>query len=215
MMQPKKLHIGKRFGKLTIIDQIKHKLCICKCECGTITTKSTNNVIKGNTKSCGCISSINRKYYDDVARKRILAFIIISDNECWEWQGAKHKQGYGNFGYKRKTMLAHRVSWILFRGKLDPDILVCHKCDNPSCINPKHLFLGTDKDNTIDAAKKGRMGNARGEKNYNSKLNESIIKEIRKMRFDGISHNKIAKRYLISESTVKDISSRRTWKHVN
>jgi len=75
---------------------------------------------------------------------------------CWNFTGHKTADGYGKVNYRGKSMLAHRVSYLIVNGRLPADLLVCHRCDNPSCINPSHLFLGTDFDNTMDAIKKGR-----------------------------------------------------------
>lgn len=76
--------------------------------------------------------------------------------DCWLWTGAKNKQGYGHLKIKGKTYRAHRVSYELFNGKIPPGFLVMHKCDNPLCVNPNHLKLGTHKDNTQDMMEKGR-----------------------------------------------------------
>lgn len=75
------------------------------------------------------------------------------DNGCWEWTGCKVKGGYGRYCIKNVMYLSHRVVMNCF----DPNIVVCHKCDNPPCVNPDHLFLGTNKDNTQDCVKKGRF----------------------------------------------------------
>jgi hypothetical protein len=81
------------------------------------------------------------------------------DNECWDWTASDNGCGYGKFWYLRKTIYAHRMSWILIHGNIPEDMLVCHTCDNRKCVNPKHLFLGTYYDNNIDTINKGRYVN--------------------------------------------------------
>lgn len=81
----------------------------------------------------------------------------VERNGCWEWQRARNKLGYGNVGHAGKTWLSHRLAYMLHH-KIDlGDLIVCHRCDNPPCINPDHLFLGTKKDNARDMADKGRI----------------------------------------------------------
>jgi len=80
---------------------------------------------------------------------------------CWNWQGRRDRNGYGYLTFRGKTKFAHRVSFHLFKGfDLDSHLFVCHKCDNPACINPEHLFPGTNRDNILDSLKKGRHFNA-------------------------------------------------------
>lgn len=81
-----------------------------------------------------------------------------TDEDCWLWIGGKNDKGYGYMKFFTVMKLAHRVAYELYRGKIPLGMLVCHKCDSTSCVNPSHLFLGTQSDNILDAYKKGRAG---------------------------------------------------------
>lgn len=81
---------------------------------------------------------------------------IAGDDECWEWRAARDDNGYGRCGFMGKTLLTHRVAFLISNGFLIDEMFVCHSCDNPPCCNPKHLFLGTHADNMQDMVSKGR-----------------------------------------------------------
>lgn len=94
---------------------------------------------------------------NEVEAKRFWAGAIIKDKDsCWNWTMSCSGIGYGSFALKRKTTYAHRIAWVLTNGQIPDGLLLCHTCDNIKCINPNHLFLGTQKDNLQDMSAKGR-----------------------------------------------------------
>ena len=101
--------------------------------------------------------------YDEKTVERFVAKFFEAPSGCWEWLGAKYgkrrgKARYGVMKVKKKMIPAHRLSWELHNGtEIPAGLLVCHSCDNPGCVNPDHLWLGTDRDNTMDAINKGRI----------------------------------------------------------
>ncbi len=94
--------------------------------------------------------------------KRFTSKFTKNNNGCWEWNAGCFSDGYGAFSYQRKTQKAHRISYLLFVGMIPKGKMVLHRCDNPPCVNPAHLFIGTAKDNAHDAIQKGRH---RGDEN--------------------------------------------------
>lgn len=150
-------------------------------------------------------------------RKRFWSKVAIKDNKevCWEWQRGKNIGGYGNFDLRGKTFVSHRIAFFMENG-IDPkDLCVCHKCDNPACVNPNHLFLGTDKDNVHDMHKKGRFGLRRGEGTHNSKLKDFQVKEILEKHKNGQSVPSLCKEYNVSSAIVHSILRRVTRKFLS
>lgn len=103
---------------------------------------------------------------------------------CWLWQRSTDTHGYGQFYIGKKKHVAHRFSWTVMRGAIPSGLCVLHRCDNPPCVNPQHLFLGTQADNIHDMLAKGRMRSyfCAGEKNHSAKLTAAQVAEIRKRR---------------------------------
>lgn len=137
-------------------------------------------------------------------------------NDCWNWIGSKIRTGYGQFKSNKKIVLAHRFSWELHFGKIPQNKpCVLHHCDNPKCVNPRHLFLGTQADNVEDMINKGRDNKARqkGEDNANHKLTVSQIKEIRSLK-GKLTQKEIAKMFNVYHTTIEKIHNNKTWKHV-
>lgn len=157
----------------------------------------------------------------EIQKQRFLKYVTIaSDDGCWIWSGGRAGRGYGRFSMFKRTCVASRAAWILFNKEDPKDLLVCHHCDNPPCVNPKHLFLGTHKDNTDDNMKKGRhamkMGPnlaKRGEESGKSKLTEKQVLKIRSLQ--GIKEGpELAEMFKVDQSNIYQIFKRRTWKHI-
>ena len=135
---------------------------------------------------------------------------------CWEWKAAKSPKGYGLIRRSgvRALVQSHRLSWMLFNGRIPDGLCVLHKCDNTSCVNPDHLFLGTHRDNAIDKSIKGRCSCRKGEDNKNSKLTNSVVKRIRKLRKGGTKRKQLSKIFNVSISSIDKVIYKTTWKHI-
>jgi hypothetical protein len=128
---------------------------------------------------------------------------------CWLWLGYLDRGGYGVFKYNNKPVLAHRVSYILYKGGIADGLYVLHDCDNPLCVNPNHLYLGTHDDNMRDKAKRGRVG---GELHPRSKLSNYQRKEIiEKYVPRKYSLRRLAKEYGVDDSTICQIIKNPKW----
>lgn len=141
---------------------------------------------------------------------------VEKTDTCWVWRASKkNRHGHGQFGLSHhgsmRAIPAHRVSWQLTFGVIPNGLYVCHKCDNPSCVRPDHLFLGTQKDNMQDAVAKGRM--ARGERL--GKLTETQIKEIRSLfQTTSLTQKELAEHFEISRANMHRILHRKVWTHI-
>ena len=132
--------------------------------------------------------------------------------ECWEWIGLKDEKGYGRFHAKHQTLISSRVAFFFHTGVIDENLLVCHICDNTSCVNPDHLWLGTKAANNFDKSFKGR--DSKGSMRPNAILNEEEVKDILGRSRNGESNVSIAKIYGVSDKTISNIKYGRKWKHV-
>jgi hypothetical protein len=137
---------------------------------------------------------------------------------CWLWQATKaHK--YGQFAVSRTIRVpAHRLSYEMAFGKIPVGMLICHSCDNPICVNPAHLFCGTQSDNLVDCVAKGRhryiLPMINGERISSAKLTEAQVRIIRSRLRAGAKISALAKEFTMSKRTICDIGNLRTWKHV-
>ena len=125
---------------------------------------------------------------------------VIPTDGCWHWTGAVVPYGYGTMSIGDDTFSGHRLSYEHFRGPIPDGMFVCHTCDNPGCVNPEHLFLGTPGDNARDAAKKKRT--CRGTKNWRCKLTDAQVDEVRTSADAGVV---VARRLGVSPQLVSQI----------
>ena len=138
---------------------------------------------------------------------------VRKTESCWWWKGTKNKNGYGVLGINGKTKLAHRLSWAISVSEIPIGKHVLHTCDNPSCVRPSHLFIGTQADNNLDMHNKGRSsgGSLRGQRNPNAKLTESDVSQIRKLVKQGISQVDLARQHGVHKHTINNIIKGRNW----
>lgn len=149
-------------------------------------------------------------------------------DECWPWTAGKLHFGHGAFTVKRRPIAAHRMSWMITNGPIPDGMCVLHHCDNPSCCNPSHLFIGTKTDNNKDRDSKNRQAqglrsgrytkphrNAVGVRNGRAKLSEHHIEEIKELRSGGFTLSAIASNYGLGTSQVWRIVRGQSWKCLN
>ena len=221
---------GKKFGRLLVIKRCKEHVTEsgyisprwkCICDCGNTKIIRQQRLVNGTTKSCGCLHLEWAKKHGSQLnlivdeKQYILDRIEINKKtECWEWTGTCFFNGYARaFLSSRKgkkySQHANRMSYEVFIGNIPKNMMVCHKCDNPKCVNPEHLFLGSHKDNMADMVKKKRS--VSGNRHPNSKLKEKDIIKIRKSKESKLF---LAEKYGVSICTIRDVLVRRTWNNV-
>lgn len=134
------------------------------------------------------------------------------DSDCWNWTGDKIRDGYGRIWNNGKTRRAHRISWELRYGEVPENMCVLHHCDNPSCVNPAHLYLGTNQDNVNDKVAKSRQ--AVGINNGGNKYPPEKILEIKRLRQDGKTQREIAKTLGVSKGLVYYVITGQVWRNL-
>lgn len=160
---------------------------------------------------------------------RLSEKITSSPSGCWEWQGAVNVKGYGvlymkNYDWSERVVSVHRLVYRLCVAVLPEGVCVCHSCDNPKCVRPDHLFLGTLEDNVADKVSKNRQARGssvrtnhshlKGTAVVTAKLNDKSVMDIRRRAAEGESGRSIAKRFNVSPVTVSSIVLGRSWKHL-
>ncbi len=168
--------------------------------------RSSGRVRQYPCEKCGKLTykKYKRSFCSDECR--FMSYVLVTD-DCWLWKGPVNRGGYGKLSFrKKKTVTAHRVSYLLFKGEIEDDLLVCHSCDIRPCVKPAHLWTGSHMENMIDMLDSG---------NQRSKLSAIDVIKIRELveKFD-VAQTKIAKTFNITSGTVSSIISRRIWKHI-
>ena len=135
---------------------------------------------------------------------------ITMTNDCWIWTGAKSSSGYGNFRLKSKQVKPHRAMFTLFNGETDK--LICHHCDNPLCVNPKHAYVGTYASNRKDCVSRKRNNSPKGENHPKAKLNKAQVSSIRKKYTTGkYTQTGIATMYGVTQGLIGQIVRGKIW----
>lgn len=138
---------------------------------------------------------------------------VSSLDVCWNWKASKVFGGYGRMGIDSHLYLAHRISWEIQNGNIPEGMMVLHKCDNPACCNPTHLFLGTQETNIRDMVSKNRQVNGEGVRR--SKLSSKSVIKIRALLKLGKSTTELGKLFNVNRATISKVGSRKLWNWVD
>jgi hypothetical protein len=140
---------------------------------------------------------------------RFMRHVIRADSGCWVWKAAKDRHGYGKFSLNKRAVGAHRACYLLFRGPIPKGSYVCHSCDNPACVNPAHLWIGTATANARDRDAKDRVQHGTG--HYAAKLKPEDVAEIIKSSH-ALTQRELAGRFGVAQPTINAILSGKAWK---
>ena len=138
---------------------------------------------------------------------------VEKTDSCWLWTGYRNEKGYGIFRVIGGVERAHRFSYLLHYGEIPAGKMILHSCDNPSCVNPSHLYAGTETDNSRDREERTKP-NRKGSNNGRSKLTEEQVREVLSLKKCGFSNVGLRKMFNVSYCAINDIVNRRKWKHV-
>lgn len=150
-----------------------------------------------------------------ITRDDIIKNMKATEAGCWEWSKAREVSGYGVQQFDGRKQGAHRVSYQLFIGAIPFGMSVLHRCDNRCCVNPDHLFIGTQAENMADMVRKGRSAKQKGEAHPGAKIDEKTALHIFEQAKKGqLSQRKIAAMFCISQANVSSILNRKRWSHL-
>lgn len=191
--------------------------CICK-QCGKEFSVPSSDMRRGRGTFCSRQCS---GLFKSVPVEDRFWIKVQKTETCWLWTGYTMPFGHGQMSTPEGPKLTHRVSWEIHFGAIPDGYDVCHHCDVPNCVNPTHLFLGTQADNMADMHKKGRESHKgagestpRGTEHHNARITEEQVVEILNLRNQGLSYRKIAERFDFFPQSIGEICRGETWKHV-
>lgn len=155
------------------------------------------------------------RFWKSIIKDKAISSPFVK-SPCWKWTGNKYNNGYGMLCCESKTVRAHRWAYRRFVGEIPNGLCVCHHCDNRDCVNPDHLFVGTQSDNLLDAKRKGRleMGCKKGNGNYRTKLTALCVAEIRSPINRAISCREFGRKFGVCPRAIYDVRIGRTWKFI-
>ena len=190
---------------------------LCACGCGQFTIwrvrkNGWNTYIHGHQSR----RPVEDRFWEKVDKNGPIPDHCPERGPCWIWMGSRKDFGYGDFARDGRLWLAHRVSWEIHYGPVPDGIQVCHQCDNPSCVRPDHLFLGTQTDNVQDCLSKGRHRTVHGENAHSCRLTTAHVLEARRLySAGGFTKLGLSKQFGISRTAMRNIIDRKRWCHLN
>lgn len=187
----------------------------CQCGCGEeVAIAKRSNRALGHVKGQPVRFVLGHRKSPSLRERFDAKVTRRGPAECWPWSAGRIPEGYGALWDRKRgnNRLAHRLAWEFAYGSIPPGMFVCHRCDNPPCCNPAHLFLGTQADNDADRTDKGRS--SRGTRHPDSKLTPDSVREIRLRVSDGERQADLAREFGVSKTTLSQMIHGKTWRHI-